>query len=60
MVIICNHTNTYVLIFVCLIGQGKMEILKSGNFDILCEWQPRPVIKYSAGNKSVLNLYFLN
>ena len=23
---ICNHTNMHVLIFLCLIGQGKIEI----------------------------------
>ena len=27
---ICNHTNMYVLIFECLIGQEKMETGKSG------------------------------
>ena len=56
---ISSYEYVNILIFVCLIGQGKMQISqgkireKSGNFDILCEWQPKktkPTIFYTSKN----------
>ena len=35
IIMIYNRTNTYVLIFVCLIGQGKMEISQGKSQGIL-------------------------